>query len=64
MVERVLAGLRAENVEAANALLSSYGDIRGFGPVKEAAAAKVKAREAELLAAFEAAGTVKETAAA
>ncbi|MCF3640377.1 indolepyruvate ferredoxin oxidoreductase family protein [Rhizobium sp. TRM95111] len=64
LVERVLAGLRPENVEAADALLSSYGDIRGFGPVKEAAAVKVKAREPELLAAFETAGTVKETAVA
>jgi indolepyruvate ferredoxin oxidoreductase len=64
LVEKVLTGFRPERLEAAVALLSLYGEIRGFGPVKEEAAAKTKAREAVLLAAFEQAGAGKELTAA
>ena len=64
LVERVLAGLSTANAEAANALLTSYGDIRGFGPVKLAALAEVKAKEAQLLAAFETAEAAREKTAA
>ena len=52
-VEHVLTNLRRENLDAAVALLSLYGEIRGYGPVKEAAAARVRAREAEKRAAFD-----------
>ena len=52
-VEHVLKNLRRESLDAAVALLSLYGEIRGYGPVKEEAAMRVKAREAEMRATFD-----------
>ncbi|MDX3928317.1 MAG: indolepyruvate ferredoxin oxidoreductase family protein [Shinella sp.] len=64
LVATVQERLSPRNADAAVALLALYGDIRGFGPVKMAAAEKAHARERELLAAFEAAGAKREMAAA
>jgi len=64
LVERVLAGLGRENIGEAVALLALYGEIRGYGPVKEEAVRRVKVHEAEYIAAFVAAGRQREKAAA
>ncbi|GAA4185774.1 hypothetical protein GCM10023069_68770 [Shinella granuli] len=56
LVEHVLENLCRENLDAAVALLSLYGEIRGYGPVKEAAVKRVRAREAEMRLAFDTAG--------
>ena len=37
-VEQLLAGLTANNRDQATAIVSEYLEIRGYGPVKEAAA--------------------------
>ncbi|WGF88699.1 indolepyruvate ferredoxin oxidoreductase family protein [Marinivivus vitaminiproducens] len=62
LVEQVAARLRPDNEEAAIAALSAYDAVRGFGPVKEQAAAEVRARRDGLLAALDA-RTEKATAA-
>ncbi len=56
LVERVLGELTAASEPAAADLLALYGEIRGYGPVKHEAMLAAKAREPELLAAFETAG--------
>jgi indolepyruvate ferredoxin oxidoreductase len=56
LVEHVLHNLRRENLDAAVALMSLYGEIRGYGPVKEAAVKRVRAREAEMRLVFDTAG--------
>lgn len=53
LVEHVVKNLCRENLDAAVALASLYGEIRGYGPVKEEAAQRVKAREAEMRVAFD-----------
>jgi indolepyruvate ferredoxin oxidoreductase len=53
LIDRVLPRLSAANEAAANDLLALYGEIRGYGPVKSAAIAAVKARQPQLLAAFD-----------
>ena len=53
LVDRVLAGLAPEKAGPAVELLALHQQVRGFGPVKEAAVEKIRARQAELLAAFE-----------
>ena len=53
MIERLLANPQTLNSEAAQELAALPEMIRGFGHVKEASAAKAKAREAELLRALE-----------
>lgn len=55
LVERVLGELTAASEPAAADLLALYGDIRGYGPVKHQAMLGAKAREADLLTAFESA---------
>src|SRR5690606_37100359 len=49
VVEELLAGLEAGNADLAAEIASVPEHIRGYGHVKEAHLAKVKAREAELL---------------
>ena len=49
IADRVLAKLRAGNEAEALAILSLFDEIRGFGPVKEAAVQKVMAQIAERL---------------
>ncbi len=44
----LLAGLRADNIDAAATIVRQYLDIRGYGPVKEEAVAQVRARVAAL----------------
>jgi indolepyruvate ferredoxin oxidoreductase len=46
-IDTVIANLRADNIAAATTVLCHYLDIRGYGPVKEEAAAEVRARVAE-----------------
>jgi len=53
LVEHVVKNLCRENLDAAVALASLYGEIRGYGPVKEDAAQRVKAREAEMRVTFD-----------
>ena len=62
LVDHVLRNLCRENLDAAVALLSLYGEIRGYGPVKEEAAKRVKARETGMRTAFETAGQEKAVA--
>jgi indolepyruvate ferredoxin oxidoreductase len=62
LVGHVLQNLRGENLEAAVALLALYGEIRGYGPVKEEAAKRVEARVAGLRKAFDTAGQEKAAA--
>jgi indolepyruvate ferredoxin oxidoreductase len=49
-VEALLAGLTRDNVPAAVDLVRCYMDIRGYGPVKELAATRVRADVAKRLA--------------
>jgi len=51
-VEALLAGLTPESHALALEIAALPGEVRGYGYVKEAAHAAVKAREAELLAAY------------
>ena len=51
-IEQLLGKLDADNLGLAAEIAAIPEDIRGFGHVKEAHLAKAKAREAELLAAF------------
>jgi len=51
-IGEILAGLTQDNHSAAVALASLPDEIRGFGPVKEAAAARAEKRKAQLLAEF------------
>ncbi|MGP1396732.1 MAG: indolepyruvate ferredoxin oxidoreductase family protein [Inquilinaceae bacterium] len=53
MIDRVLAGLNRDNHAVAVELASVPEHIRGYGHVKDAHLEKAKAREAELLAAFD-----------
>ncbi|MCX7645600.1 MAG: indolepyruvate ferredoxin oxidoreductase family protein [Rhodobacteraceae bacterium] len=59
----VLAKVTPETLEGAVALAELPLQIRGFGPVKEANAARAAKRRAELLAAFRAGGTALSRAA-
>ncbi len=61
-VNHVLAGLTADKLDLATALLSIPDDIRGFGHVKEANFEKAKAKEQELLAQFDAAEAPRQAA--
>jgi indolepyruvate ferredoxin oxidoreductase len=51
-IERLLATLDKDNIEEATAIVSCYLDIRGYGPVKEKAAAEVRADIETRLARF------------
>jgi indolepyruvate ferredoxin oxidoreductase len=62
-VDRLLAGLTADNVALAAEIAAIPEHIRGYGHVKEAHLHKAKAREAELLAKWDA-GPVETRAAA
>jgi indolepyruvate ferredoxin oxidoreductase len=62
-VDRLLAGLTADNAALAAEIASIPEHIRGYGHVKEAHLHKAKAREAELLAKWDA-GPVETRAAA
>ena len=53
-MRRVLASLTPARLETAIALASLPSDIRGFGPVKDAARAKAEAKRLDLLAAMDA----------
>ncbi len=61
-VDRLIAGLRADNVDLAVQIAALPLAVRGFGPVKAAAAAKVAAEEATLWARWP--GVVSEARAA
>ncbi|MEZ5650176.1 MAG: indolepyruvate ferredoxin oxidoreductase family protein [Burkholderiaceae bacterium] len=50
MIDEILTRLTADNVDVAVDLAESVLAIRGYGPVKEAAAAKVRTQQAGLLA--------------
>jgi indolepyruvate ferredoxin oxidoreductase len=52
LVEDTVARLTPANLDAAISLLSYPDDIRGYGPVKEEAAARVEPRIAELRSRF------------
>jgi indolepyruvate ferredoxin oxidoreductase len=52
MLEEVLPALRLENLDAARALIRQPGDIRGFGPVKEAAMDAAEVARERLLSQF------------
>jgi indolepyruvate ferredoxin oxidoreductase len=51
-VEKLLAGLQRHNVELAADIVNEYLEIRGFGPVKEKAAAEARGRIASKLQDF------------
>jgi indolepyruvate ferredoxin oxidoreductase len=51
-VEQLLAGLQRHNVELAADIVNEYLEIRGFGPVKEKAAAEARGRIASKLQDF------------
>jgi indolepyruvate ferredoxin oxidoreductase len=55
LIERVAAGLSARNLATAVEIAELPDEVRGFGPVKLAAIARMEARRAELLARFDAA---------
>ena len=61
-VDRLLAGLRPDNLDLAVQIAALPFAVRGFGPVKAAAAAKVAAEEAALWAKWP--GTTREARAA
>ena len=52
-VDRVLVSTKAANLDTAVAALEAFYDMRGFGPVKEEAVMKSRARIAEALAQLE-----------
>ena len=64
LVEKVVAGLKPGNADAAALLLGLYNEIRGYGPVKADAAAKVRQRAAKLLADYQTPSPVPRVAAA
>lgn len=49
LIDRMIPSLSAANLALAHEIIASYMDIRGFGPVKEDAAATVRDRVASLL---------------
>ena len=49
LIDQILPSLSASNLAVAHEIIVSYMDIRGFGPVKEEAAAAVRDRVAILL---------------
>ncbi|MEQ9564144.1 MAG: hypothetical protein RLN69_16605, partial [Woeseiaceae bacterium] len=51
-VDALLETLSADNVDASTAIVRRYLDIRGYGPVKELAAAEVRKDIAERIAAL------------
>jgi indolepyruvate ferredoxin oxidoreductase len=51
-VDLLLPSLAAENIGQATAIIRLYMEIRGYGPVKEQAAAEVRGRIASLLAGY------------
>lgn len=53
VIERLLAGLRADNLPLAAEIAALPEQIRGFGPVKAKNAAEADRREADLLARFD-----------
>ena len=55
-VDQILGSLTGANRDLAAEIVSEYLDIRGFGPVKEAAARAARERIADKLAGFHAAG--------
>jgi indolepyruvate ferredoxin oxidoreductase len=61
-VEALLPKLSADKLAQAVAIASIPEDIRGFGHVKERNLAAAKRKEAELLAAFHADGTLTRAA--
>ena len=52
VIEQILPGLSSANLDHAQRIVESYMDIRGYGPVKDAAVAKVRARVADSLQEF------------
>ena len=54
LMESVLAGLAPGKADAAARLLGIYSEVRGYGPVKAAAAEKARAQVATLLATYQA----------
>jgi indolepyruvate ferredoxin oxidoreductase len=52
LVSELCASLNSSNLETATALARSPQGIKGFGHVKAASLAKVRAQQAELLATF------------
>jgi len=52
MVRQILGKLQSENLQIATSLASLPQDIRGFGPVKDAAIAQVEEKKKELLEQF------------
>ena len=52
LIDRMIPSLSAANLALAHEIIASYMDIRGFGPVKEDAAATVRDRVASLLQDF------------
>ncbi len=53
VVDRLLAGLRPDNTGEATRIAALVHEIRGFGPVKEAAAARVRPQIGHALAVYE-----------
>lgn len=54
LLDSVLAGLVPGKADAAARLLGIYSEVRGYGPVKAAAADKARALSAKLLATYQA----------
>ncbi|MCY1554568.1 hypothetical protein D9M68_911480 [compost metagenome] len=52
LLDQVLTGFSGQNAKQASQLLGLYDQVRGYGPVKAEAAAKARARAAELLSAY------------
>jgi indolepyruvate ferredoxin oxidoreductase len=52
LTDQLLSDLNATSVNSAVDIVRLYMDIRGFGPVKEQAAAEVRKKVGDLLAAF------------
>ena len=51
-IGQILPGLSSANLDHARRIAESYMDIRGYGPVKDAAVAEVRARVATSLQEF------------
>jgi indolepyruvate ferredoxin oxidoreductase len=62
LILEVAGRLRAFNLDAAIALADAAGDIRGYGPVKEASIAEYRVRLPQLRSAFDSAAAIVERA--
>ena len=52
LIEQILSGLRTQNLSEATDIVTLIMDIRGYGPVKEEAAKKIRGEITARLANF------------